>query len=79
MSKVKENSKETFETALEKLDDITEKLENIDIDLEKALLLYEEGIKLTEFCSQKLNEAKKRIDILVKKDKNMERVSFELE
>jgi exodeoxyribonuclease VII small subunit len=75
---LKENSKETFESALQKLEMITEKLENIDIDLEKALTLYEEGIQLTEFCSTKLNEAKKRIDILVKKDGNkLERAPYE--
>ncbi len=61
----KENS---FEKALLRLDEIAEKLEQGNSSLEESLSLFEEGIKLTRFCSQKLEEAKKKVEILVKKD-----------
>ena len=43
-----------------------EKLESGDLSLEDNLKLYEEGVKLIKFCSDKLNEAEKKIEILMK-------------
>ena len=62
-----EINKETIESAMTKLENIVESLERDNINLEQAVSLYEQGMKLTDFCSNKLNEAKKRIDILVDK------------
>ena len=61
--------KERFEDALEKLEKIVSKLEEGDIPLEESLKLFEEGIRLSRFCNQKLDEAEKRVEILLK-DKN---------
>ena len=58
--------KEKFEDALEKLEKIVSKLEDGDIPLEESLKLFEEGIRLTRFCNQKLDEAEKRVEILLK-------------
>ena len=55
-----------FEEALKRLEEIVNNMEQ-DADLEKSLVLFEEGIKLVRFCSSKLEEAKKKIEILVKK------------
>lgn len=55
-----------FEEALKRLEEIVEQMEQ-DVDLEKSLVLFEEGVKLVRFCSSKLEEAKKKVEILVKK------------
>ncbi|MGI6485761.1 MAG: exodeoxyribonuclease VII small subunit [Tepidanaerobacteraceae bacterium] len=49
-----------FEDAIKRLEEITEKLEQGDLTLEKALSLYEEGIKLTNKCSLLLMKLKGR-------------------
>jgi exodeoxyribonuclease VII small subunit len=58
--------KEKFEEALSKLEKVVEKLEAGDISLEESLRLFEEGIRLSRFCNQKLDEAEKRVEILLK-------------
>ncbi len=42
------------------------RLENGDLPLEESLKLFEEGIKLSRFCNQKLNEAQKKVKVLLK-------------
>lgn len=59
-------AKEKFEEALNKLEKIISKLEKGDIPLEESLKLFEEGIRLSRFCNQKLDEAEKRVEILLK-------------
>jgi exodeoxyribonuclease VII small subunit len=59
-------SKERFEEALNKLEKIVSKLEQGDISLEDSLKLFEEGIRLSRFCNQKLEEAERRVEILVR-------------
>jgi len=59
-------AKERFEDALSKLEKIVSKLEEGDIPLEESLKLFEEGIRLSRFCNQKLDEAEKRVEILMK-------------
>jgi len=58
---------ESFEKNLERLDAIVHQLEDPDLALEKALQLYEEGMKLSEVCHQQLEEADGRVEILSKK------------
>lgn len=58
--------KERFEDALNKLEKIVSKLEEGDIPLEESLKLFEEGIRLSRFCNQKLDEAEKKVEILMK-------------
>lgn len=58
--------RKTFEDALNQLESIVAQLEDGDLPLEEALRLFEEGIKLSRFCSQKLNEAQKRVEVLLK-------------
>ena len=59
-------AKEKFEEAMSKLEKIVEKLEEGDIPLEESLKHFEEGIRLSRFCSHKLDEAEKRVEILLK-------------
>jgi exodeoxyribonuclease VII small subunit len=59
-------AKERFEDALNKLEKIVSKLEDGEILLEESLKLFEEGIRLSRLCNQKLEEAEKRVEILMK-------------
>ena len=63
----KTDKPEPFEKNLERLDAIVRELEDADLSLDKALQLYEEGMKLSEFCHKQLEEAEGRIEILSKK------------
>jgi exodeoxyribonuclease VII small subunit len=56
----------SFEIALKELEGIVKQLESGEAKLEEALLLFERGIRLSRFCSQKLEEAEKKIELLVK-------------
>ena len=58
--------KEKFEDALSKLEKIVSRLEEGEIPLEESLKLFEEGIRLSRFCNQKLDEAEKKVEILLK-------------
>jgi exodeoxyribonuclease VII small subunit len=54
----------TFEKSLERLEAIISEMENASPDLDKALALFSEGTELVKFCSSKLNETKKKIEII---------------
>jgi exodeoxyribonuclease VII small subunit len=55
-----------FEEALTGLERIVAQLEGGDLPLDDALKLFEEGVRLSRFCSTKLDEAERRIEILMK-------------
>jgi exodeoxyribonuclease VII small subunit len=55
-----------FETSLKKLEEIVKELEEGELTLEQSLERYEKGIGLARFCSTKLEEAEKRIEMLQK-------------
>jgi exodeoxyribonuclease VII small subunit len=55
-----------FETALARLEEIVGKLEDGDLALEESLKLFEEGVRLSRTCDQKLQAAERRIEILLK-------------
>lgn len=67
------NTSIPFEAALKRLEEIVEELENGDIEIERALKLFEEGTKLARTCQKKLSNVERRIEIL-KKGKNGEDV-----
>ena len=55
-------NKISFEDALNELEEIVDKLNNDELDLEKAISAYEKGMQLKKICEQRLNEAKVRIE-----------------
>ena len=73
MNKKKENN---FESALKRLEEISDLLENEDTPLEDSINLFEEGIELKEFCEEKLKSAKLKIDKIVKKNKSLSSSEF---
>jgi exodeoxyribonuclease VII small subunit len=56
----------SFETAYARLEEILEKMNSGKVSLEDSLKLYEEADRLIQWCSKRLNEAEKKIEILVK-------------
>ena len=63
-----------FEEALAKLENIVENLEQGDLALEEALKRFEEGIKLSRFCAERLDEAEKKVEILLADENGKEEV-----
>jgi exodeoxyribonuclease VII small subunit len=56
----------SFEDALKRLEEIVQQMESGDLTLEESLGLFEEGVRLTRVCSQRLDEAEKKIELLTK-------------
>ena len=65
---VKETRSVLFEEDLKKLQKIVEELSSGKITLGESLKKYEEGIKLAESCSKELQEAERKVELLMKKD-----------
>ncbi len=61
------STSESFEACLERLEKIVKELENGNLPLERALELFEEGMKLSENCRRQLDSAESRIEMLVRK------------
>ena len=59
-------AEQSFEKALERLEKIVGELEAGELSLDEALKRYEEGIKLIQLCSKKLESAQKKVEILTK-------------
>ena len=57
-----------FEELMTKLEEITNKLEKENLDLDKSVELFEEGMKLSKLANEKLENAEKRITILLDTD-----------
>jgi exodeoxyribonuclease VII small subunit len=56
----------SFEDSLGRLEAIVQKMETGDLKLEESIKLFEEGIKLTKTCHQRLEEAEKKVQHLMK-------------
>ncbi len=61
----------SFEKALEKLEKIVEELEEGNLSLDASLKKYEDGVKLARSCQEKLDKAKRKIELLIKKDEGL--------
>jgi exodeoxyribonuclease VII small subunit len=69
-----------FETALARLEEIVQELERGDLSLEQSLKYFEEGIKLARICNKRLEEAERKVEILMKdKSGNLVAKPFEEE
>ena len=74
-------AKKTFELAMKQLEKIVQELESGDMPLEKAIKKFEEGIKISKYCSEKLDESEKKITLLMRDadGENMSEVPFSAE
>lgn len=57
-----------FEEAMNELEKIVEKLESGELSLDESLEAFQEGIELTKFCSNRLDEIEKKISILMENE-----------
>ncbi len=58
--------KPTFETSLKELEKIVRRLEEGESSLEDSLRLFEDGVKLSRECQERLDQAERRIEVLLK-------------
>jgi len=71
-------AKQTFEKAMEQLEKIVETMESGALSLEQSLKQFEEGMQLSQFCAQKLDETEKKISLIMEKaNDTIEEVPFE--
>jgi exodeoxyribonuclease VII small subunit len=69
-----------FENAFQQLETIVKRLESEEMPLDESLQLFEEGIRLSRFCNQKLEEVEKKIELILSDAKGQPRVEpFESE
>jgi exodeoxyribonuclease VII small subunit len=70
------NKEMKFEDCLQRLEQIVDELEKGDLALDKALALFEEGVKLSNSCRDQLDAAEGRIEILLKQNGKMQAEPF---
>ncbi len=70
------NKEVKFEELIEKLEDITNKLEKEQLSLDESVKLFEEGMKISKECNSKLEDAEKRITILINKNDEISEENF---
>ena len=65
-----------FEQAMQGLEQIAQELEKGDLSLEKSLTKFEEGMKLSKKCNEILENAEKKVTILLEKEGNLTEENF---
>jgi exodeoxyribonuclease VII small subunit len=58
--------KKSFESSLEDLEHIVKQLEAGDLPLERSLELFEQGVRLSRECQKRLDEAERKVEILLR-------------
>lgn len=56
----------SFESALKRLEEILRELDQKDLELERAISLYEEGVRLIHLCENRLKEARLKVEVILK-------------
>jgi exodeoxyribonuclease VII small subunit len=67
-----QNTEQSFEEAVTKLEKIVEKLEEGDVPLEKAIEYYQQGMKLSKFCNDKLTKVEKQMEQILNEQGDFE-------
>lgn len=75
----RKSTKINFESSIEELEKIVEQMESGEITLEESLKYFERGIELTQSCQQILSSAEQKVEILMQKNGQQQRVSFDSE
>lgn len=68
----------SFEQALEQLEQIVAQLEGGDVPLEKSISLFQQGMSLSNFCNQQLEQVEKKIEMLIDEDGQMQKQPFDV-
>jgi len=72
-------SKENFEEAMKKLETIVTELEKGELNLDESVKKFEEGMKIEKQCNTILDDAEKKITILLEKDGELKEENFDAE
>ena len=72
-------SKENFEESMKKLEEIVTELENGNLNLDESVNKFEEGMKIAKQCNTILENAEKKITILLEKDGELKEEDFDVE
>jgi exodeoxyribonuclease VII small subunit len=62
------STKKNFEQAMEELEEIVSKLEKGELSLDDSIEYFQKGVELSKFCSKRLDEAERRITILIENE-----------
>lgn len=66
-----------FEENIEQLEKVVQELESGKLNLDDSIKKFEEGMNLSRKCNEILEEAEKKITVLIKKDDKIEEENFE--
>lgn len=69
----------TFEEQLKQLEGIVDRLERGDLPLEESLVIFEQGVALSEACKRQLDAADGRVQVLLQRGNQRERVAEDLD
>lgn len=72
-------SKSNFEESMKNLENIVSELENGNLNLDESVEKFEEGMKIAKQCNNILEDAEKKITILLEKDRELKEEDFETE
>ena len=70
------NQPPTFEAGLQQLESIVKEMETGELPLERAIALFEQGMKLSEACRKQLEDAETRVEILTRRAGEMQPQPF---
>jgi Exodeoxyribonuclease VII small subunit (EC 3.1.11.6) len=66
----------SFESSLEELESLVEKLEKGQLTLDESLGIFERGMKLARICNQKLSKAERQIEVLIEENGRLKTETF---
>ena len=69
-------SEKDFEELMQKLEEITTKLETDKLNLDESVKLFEEGMQISKECNEKLEDAEKRITMLIRTNDEIKEENF---
>lgn len=69
-------SNNDFEELMQKLEEITTKLETDKLSLDESVKLFEEGMEISKECNEKLEDAEKRITMLIRTNDEIKEENF---
>lgn len=73
---MQKKEKITFEEAMQRLEEIINKLELGEVPLEETVKLFEEGMELIKFCNNKLEEVKHKVEMVVRNKEGFNLIPF---
>lgn len=68
-----------FEQAMDRMDEIIKSLEDGNLELDKSLEVFEEGIKMYRYCTKKLEDMEGKVKVILQQEGAVKKVDFDLE